>query len=342
MESMVCKDYNGFAYTALECEFKMNAKDKSLCPDEAQILAFCEGTLWGGKRKNLEKHLSECDGCRESVALLMKAAHGEPEEASPEELERQSSLVMRMLENNRERQPEVMPGQPPVGIFGRRRLLWAGVVAAVALALGVPLAYRVYFDNSVIHQAMIALNDAQRGGRGCLGRVSGGIGYSPVHSTRGADGDTMDYERAEDILKKDTRVACSPEGIQMLARIRIDRDLGDDTDKALKALQELERTRGLSPELANDIGLALLQGNEAKDAIKYFTNALNLRPGYPEALFNRAVAEEGLAEQGQAQYQDAQEDWTAYIAGAPQGDGWLGEAQSRLHDVEEHLSNQPK
>lgn len=50
-------------------------------PDEAELSAFAQGALSGDARAAIETHLSQCDGCRELVAQLLKVFE-DPEAAS--------------------------------------------------------------------------------------------------------------------------------------------------------------------------------------------------------------------------------------------------------------------
>jgi len=79
------------------------ATEAERCPNEAQLLAFFEGTLRFRARKKVVTHLAGCDRCRESLTLLTRLASGEaarPAERDERDdnIKDQAARVLRMVQ----------------------------------------------------------------------------------------------------------------------------------------------------------------------------------------------------------------------------------------------------
>ena len=62
----------------------MGATLRPQCPGKGDLLAFYERDLSSWKRARIEKHLSECESCRESIAMMVSFGRASNENASDE------------------------------------------------------------------------------------------------------------------------------------------------------------------------------------------------------------------------------------------------------------------
>ena len=74
----------------------------------------------------------------------------------------------------------------------------------------------------------------------------------------------------------------------------------------------------------NDLGVAQFQLANYKEAIENFGKALGQKPDYPEALFNKALAEERAG-----RHEDAKRDWQQFI-NQSSDPSWKREAADHL------------
>jgi hypothetical protein len=49
------------------------------CPDEAALCSYVEQKAFGSEREHIERHLAECDACRDQIGFLLRA----PDESTP-------------------------------------------------------------------------------------------------------------------------------------------------------------------------------------------------------------------------------------------------------------------
>jgi tetratricopeptide (TPR) repeat protein len=119
----------------------------------------------------------------------------------------------------------------------------------------------------------------------------------------------------------------------VLARIYLSRGKLEDSKRALEILSQME-ARGVEPaESLNDTGVAYFQLRDNNTAIDYFSRSLARSPGYIEALFNRAVAE-----QGANRLADARKDWEQFLVQS-KDEKWNAEAEKRLKTLDDAKSN---
>jgi CHAT domain-containing protein/cytochrome c-type biogenesis protein CcmH/NrfG len=112
------------------------------------------------------------------------------------------------------------------------------------------------------------------------------------------------------------------------------------------AIEALQRALVGNPDSANiltDLGSAYCaQANSTgravdyANAIEFLSKALKKTPDDPIALYNRAIANEGLAE-----YVSAAEDWQSYLRVDPQGD-WADDVRKRLAAVRQKVESREK
>jgi len=114
----------------------------------------------------------------------------------------------------------------------------------------------------------------------------------------------------------------------MWARVCLARGNPQEAKRALEILDQLA-ARGVETPLAlNDMGVAHFQLADYEAAIGYFSKALDKSPGYGEALFNKALAEER-----DRRFQDAKRDWRLFID-LPTDESWKAEAKKHLESLQ--------
>jgi tetratricopeptide (TPR) repeat protein len=275
------------------------------CPDEAQLLAFFEGTLRFPARRRIEAHLARCDGCRESIALLTRVASGEaaPPLEAGDTVKDQAARVLRLIQRTEAR----------CGPRSGKPFLPATAVAAIAafliIAAAAVIVYRFCLSRSRTEEGLEALRTAVSKNRIPL-RTSGGLPYAP----------------------------CAPPAAQLdLARFYLASAVPDDLDKALRLLYEIRSSAGGSAEVLNETGIANFQSGRYREAVSSFTEALSVDPKMAEALFNKAYTEERVDPRAACQ------DWERFIASTSDPD-WIAEARARLAalrpDGEENVYDQ--
>lgn len=109
-------------------------------------------------------------------------------------------------------------------------------------------------------------------------------------------------------------------------------------DAAVQALRRALELEPHSPELLIDLGTAYFQRAQQEDrkedfgtAYEYLSQALQIQPEEPVALFNRAIVAEH-----QFLYQQALDDWDRYLKVDPASQ-WAEEARNRARAVREKL-----
>jgi tetratricopeptide (TPR) repeat protein len=87
-------------------------------------------------------------------------------------------------------------------------------------------------------------------------------------------------KKAAALSRQDTRP------LEFLARVYMDAEQWGD---ARKALTEAMTVNANSPEILTALGLAEMHGGDSRQAREWLNRALELKPGYPPALYNMAV-----------------------------------------------------
>ena len=270
------------------------ATEAERCPNEAQLLAFFEGTLRFRARKKVVAHLAGCDRCRESLTLLTRLASDEaarPAERDERDdnIKDQAARVLRMVQRDEARRG-LRAGRP----FSPAKAV-AAMAAVLIIAAGAVIEYRLCLSRSRTEEGLEALRTAVSKNRIPL-RISGGLPYAP----------------------------CAPPAAQLdLARFYLGRSEPDDLEKALRLLYEIRSSAGASAEVLNETGIANFQLGRYRDAVLSFTEALEADPKMAEALFNKAYTEERFDPRA------ARQDWERFIASTSDPD-WIAEARARL------------
>jgi tetratricopeptide (TPR) repeat protein len=315
---------------------KMGTTLHQQCPKEGELLAFFERGLSSWKKARIEKHLGECESCRESIAMMVALARGAdlsdvevPTIVGDDLIQAQLARIIATA-NDEEAGRAKGRGQSGLegtgsravlGIALSNRLLLA-VAMLVLVLLAAPVAFWMISGPSAAREAQRALAQAVVTGRRSEVLVSG-LPYSQYTGVRGSGGggDDLMFERAESKIKNKQS---TPENKMALAQVWLARNKGDDSQKALEILDRITSGGGASAQAWNDKGVAEFELTRYEVAITSFSAALTLSPAFPEALFNRAVTEEATA-----RYEEAKTDLKKFISTDPDPN-WRREAENKL------------
>jgi hypothetical protein len=293
-----------------------NATGTRHCPDETQLLAYFEGGLQPRARREVERHVAGCDGCRGALTLLTgipPADFAEPVTSAETAARHQAARVMSMLGREEARRRSAAK---PVGCAP----ILAAIGAFLIIAGGAVAIYRWHISRSHDEEGFVALRAAVSKNRRTPLRISGGLPYSPYTVTP-LVGD-LEFERAESNLRF-ARDNSAPSARLNLARVYLARARPGDSEKALWLLDGIQSSGARPAEILNETGIANFMLGQYAEAISTFTHALGAEPKMAEALFNKAYTEERVDRQA------ARQDWENFIAWTSDPD-WTSEARERL------------
>lgn len=320
----------------------MGATFHPQCPNEGELLAFYERDLSSWKKARIEKHLGECESCRESIAMMVtlgRAANQadieEPSIVGEDLIRTQLARIVAIDrdDNARRRQPRDRGRQSAFGATRSRaalgiplsnRLMLAAAALVFVLLAG-PVVFWIISRPSASGEANQALAQAVMTGRRSAAVVSG-LPYSPYTGVRGSggQGDDLMFERAESKVKNNQSTL---ENKLALARVWLARNKGDDAQKALDILNKITSGGGASPQTWNDKGVAEFELARFEEATASFTTALTLAPTSPQALFNRALSEEATLRDVEASL-----DLKKFMSTNPEPN-WRQEAENKLANL---------
>jgi CHAT domain-containing protein len=250
------------------------------CPGDEQLAAYAEGLLSEEERLAVERHLAECETCREVVAEAVRLRELDVPVVTPSTVK-----------------PVVV-----VGRFGRRRAMAVGG-GVLALAASLILVVQVRpelnpFRRPTPYEELVA---AVGTNRSVEGRLSGGFHYGPAPSSTRAAGNpsAADYRllAAAARIEQAATQRRTPENLHALgvAHLLIGRH-----DEAIAVLEEALGP-SKTPDIAADLASAYIaRGNsDARTddyvrALAYAEQAISSDPSLIEAHFNRALALEHL------------------------------------------------
>lgn len=307
----------------------------SQCPHEAQILTYSEGKLSDRTRTKLESHFVNCNDCRSLLTMFGRFNSKPFENATPiseDGVKKQTARILAFIEaderkhsvpvrenNNRDPIPRTRKG-----FFVSYPQLAAAALIVCAIVAGI-IVPRIggQKPQMVATQALAkAMQDERRG----VTRISGGLNYSPHSATRGVvESDDIQLKRALNKLKSAEGDNASVETQLILARVHLAFEKPDHTRLALTILEQLMANGIESHEVLNDLGVAQYQLHNYNEAVANFGKALEKKPDYAEALFNKALAEERLYLDS-----DAKESWQQFI-NLSSDPNWKDEAKKHLN-----------
>jgi len=305
------------------------------CPTDSEIFAFYENRLQLFARKKVERHLANCDMCRESLTLLVRL-HNEAEYANDA-----AALAGGQIEADKAQVARVLAAierddarQRPVRVPAWRSWLpipapiFAAIAAFLVLAMGAFVIYSLCLSESRADAGLQAIAKAVKKERR-TGVMVSGLPYSPYSSSLrgGSNSNDLLFENAQNKLKSAMDQSAPPAERLNLARFYLARSEGADGEKALDILQGLAAGGVQSAEVLNDTGAALFGLRRYADAIDYFNKALAANPRMNVALFNKAVAEQ------QVDRQAARQDYQKFIDSASDQQ-WIDEARKKLNEIQ--------
>ncbi|HYP27712.1 MAG TPA: tetratricopeptide repeat protein [Blastocatellia bacterium] len=307
----------------------------SQCPDEAELLSYAEKRVSPKRRARLEAHMADCGDCRETLVLFARISGEEVENGeavtrsmSDDLIRRQTDKVLALIADDEAKQftsrPEPEPAKPArSGFFVSYAQL--GFAATLVIIAAVAIGYMVTDTRNAQDEGMQALASAIKNDRRINLRISGGFDYAPNPVTRGdRTNDELQFDIALNKLEFAEDESAPAEARLALARIYLSRDKPGDAQRALSILREISARAGATPELLNDTGVALYQLEQFPEAITAFSEALEKKPDFQEALFNR-----GLANVRAWFYNAARRDLQQFID-VTSDERWKQEAMERL------------
>jgi len=313
----------------------MGATLRPQCPGEGVLLAFYERDLSNWKRARIEKHLSECESCRQSIAMMVSFGRAANENAgdegssvSEDVMGAQLSRIVGMARDDEDRlrrtegpgraKPVVARWSGTAFALPLSNRVLLGTAALLFILLAVPVVFWIQFRPSATQQAMRELDVAVSPGRNSETVVSG-LRYSPSLALRGGqEHDDLMFERALGKVAFAQDPGAPIEARHALARVWLARNTGNDAQSALAILNDIDKRQPGSPAVQNDMGVAEFELGQYGEANSRFSKALDLSPVFREALFNRAVAEKA-----NAQYAEAVRDFEEFIKTNPETHGGL-------------------
>ncbi len=304
------------------------------CPNEAQVLTYSEGKLSPRMRSELESHFAICNDCRSLLVLLARFNNEPFENATPiseEGVKKQTARILAFIENDEQkRNTASREGDRHVPIPGEKKGFFVpypqlAMVALAICAITVGLLAWQFNSQKSETTAMQTLAKAMKDERRSETRISGVRDYSPHPVKRSAtESDDLQLRRALNQVKFAENDSASVEARLALARVHLAFAKPEHTQQALTILEQL-MSKGIdSPELFNDHGVASYQMQKYDEAIEDFKKALDKKPAYPEALFNKAMAEVRAG-----RHQDAKQSWQQFIKLSSDAK-WIDEAEKRL------------
>ena len=285
------------------------------CPDAETLAAYLDGTLEPAEREGVETHAAGCPDCRAILADTVRFLAHDVQADDPVPA------------------PQSQTGARVLGFRPRWRSVVISVIAAAAALMLVvrlsPLA--LPGSSSRTDAALAALVEAVNNQpyRPLEARLSAGFAYRPQPVvTRGVSG--RDVAPDVQIAASAVAVATTDETAAQQAALGLASLTTGDIDQGIAAL---ERAVGQAPDngaYLSDLAAAYLaraartgSTDDRRLALKEADRALAANPSMPEALFNRALALDGLG-----MTQEAQRGWQSYLAVDPDSP-WAAEARAK-------------
>ena len=244
-------------------------------------------------------------------------------------------------------------GPNSVAVISRPAVM---AITLLFVAVAALIIWRVAFYTSDLQKGLLALNDAYRQERPIEARVSE-LDYAPFGVTRNNEPkpvNNFELDRAERFLSDAEKDQAGAASAHALGKLYL---LQKEYDKSIEYLERAAKTDSTNPQIYADLGAAYLEkGRLELDASKsnqpsvetgkgiadlgrsleYLKQSLELDPNLLEALFNR-----GLVHQEQGLYQEAENDWRAYLE-KDSASQWAVDAREKLRVLEERKSRGSK
>lgn len=260
--------------------------------------------------------------------------------AAPERIEqlRFASTFDRYVESKTRPIPASQGWMHNLSSSPARVAIFAVVVVVFALA-----AWQLFFRQSQVDKGLLALNAAYREQRPTEARISN-FDYAPFVVTRGPaeqKADQNELRRAELTLVDALNNNPSGAAHHALGKVHLAKG---DFDNAIKEFDAAIKSDSNNAQLYSDLGAAWLEkGKRDRDgaepgkgmeelgrALENLNKAIGLNPNSLEALFNRALCEEQMTANSQAETH-----WREYLTHDSRSQ-WADEARRRLQALEQN------
>ena len=303
------------------------ARTSEDCPDPGRWLELAAGLQPEGSAAKLVDHAASCDACG---AFFRMAVEDLNTAETPEAGSNALSPEFRRMMAGELRTQQIRERQASEGQKERPSRRWW--IPAFALAAAAAIALFVVRPAAIFgERPETLLAQAYQSNREWSVRIPG-ADYAPqAQIVRAGASQNANLAEAEATVLRG--IEKDPQDVRwQQLRARAD-FLHRRYDSSIATLQPLAADKGAGEILA-DLGAvyaarAFAQGNatDYENAIEYLSRALVEDPKNSVALFNRALALEGLF-----LFDRAAEDWNAYLRLDPDS-GWAGEAKQHLQDV---------
>ncbi|MCG3158958.1 MAG: hypothetical protein DKINENOH_05606 [bacterium] len=291
----------------------------SSCLSEAQMLSYLEDTLEPQEKLQVETHLSSCRDCFELFSTVLEYALQPPtteeQAAGPSSRDSLAGLP-----------PPFVPQTPR--LFSYWRPLLAAAAALLVLFAGVPQ-YRQWQSRKTVAETRTLLNQQDRITSREELRLSGNLEYDEFTTVMGPEQSAplpAMQEKLQRALQSDPK---NHQAEQLLGRFHL-RVLKDTA----QAEVHFRRAHALAPGEAavlNDLGVLAWCRGDYEQALDWFTQALQQKPEFVEAQFNKANL---LQMQGQTE--QARQEWQNYrkLASREQDTDWPAVASDRENQLQ--------
>lgn len=269
------------------------------CPHPEQLAAYIDGGLKGEERMSVQRHLADCDACRETVAEAVHTA-------------------------------------PPGGLlqFLKRHKPGAAGGGVLALAATLLLVAQVRpdwnpFGRPGPYEALVA---AVGTNRTIEGRLTGGFEHGPLRSpTRsGSPASAADFDLLAARARLEELAADRPTPANT-HRLGVAHLVLGDHASAVQALEDAAARHPDEASISSDLAAAYLERGRLARRLEDFDGARaaaerasRLDPDLIEPYFNRALALEALSQEDAARGA-----WREYLS-RDRDSAWRDEALARL------------
>ena len=283
----------------------VTAWDGALCPDAETLAAFLDNRLIEREREIMAAHLASCEACYFTFTESARMQVGTGDVVAP------------------------------AGWWTRRRVVEASAALAIAASLVMAIAAGVMpWQRS--QPQLDGLVAAVGTTRLVEPRLTAGFIYAPLPgATR--SGQPQMLTASPDVrieaakIDKATESDNSPEALRARAIAAL---MIGEIDAGVFALEQAVAQQPDDARLSSDLAAAYLsRGRRQGDATDFAkalaaaNRAIDIAPGMPEALFNRALAMERVGSSA-----DARAAWQRYLE-VEQEPGWANEARARLREL---------
>lgn len=265
------------------------------CSAEGRTLVWLEGRLESDEAGEAERHVAECEVCRETTAMIAGFRSDCLDDREAELLEavseRTAAAAIALGKASE-------PSRPATVVLGPRARTtatrWFGLsplmAAAAVLAIAAGALAVVWFGRGSAEPSLERgerlLAEATSSSRPTTLRVSG-LGYAPARVTRGTESGNADrLEAARALLSAAVAADPSPRARHSLGRVLI---ASGDAAGAVEQLGLASRARPDDVAILSDLAVARSLARDLPGARADLERALAIDPNCQEALFNRAA-----------------------------------------------------